>query len=99
MASKRREGPTPPRLLYVTTAQTDLEGWVGDARIPQDGSAAWEDQAAEGPYLLSSSCWYRSRLPPKYFFCELRASTWAAQVPCFSHSCFLGEYLLRLDQV
>ena len=37
-----------PRLFYVTTAQTDLEGWVGDARIPQDGSAACEDQAAEG---------------------------------------------------
>lgn len=26
---------------------------------------------------------------PKYFLCESRASSWAAQVPCFSHSCFL----------
>lgn len=33
----------------VPTAQTDLEGWVGGARIPQDGSAAREHQAPGVP--------------------------------------------------
>lgn len=51
-------------------------------------------------HLLRSSCLYRSRLFPKYFFSELRASTWAAHVPCLSHSCFLckNAQMSPLDQ-
>lgn len=53
----------------------------------------WSTRTPPGParaaYLFRASALYRSRPLPKYFLCEPRASSWAAQVPCFSHSCFL----------
>lgn len=85
MTSEPRQGPTSPRPRLTCKAGWEMLGFL--RTVPWPGRA--RPQGA--PYLLSSSPRYRSRLPPKYFFCELRASTWAAQVPCFSHSCFLGE--------
>lgn len=48
-----------------------------------------ESLQVECTYLVRSTCLYSPRLFPKYFLSELRAANWAAQVPCFSHSCFL----------
>lgn len=57
---------------------------------PQSPRArAWAGSLQQCTHLLRSTCLYRARLFPKYFLSEPRASTWAAQVPCFSHSCLL----------